>query len=784
MTMKSKFRAHGLVLVLAALLQACGGGGGGSSSTPVTPTLPVTPPVDAPLQAAATAKLQSYVDVGNQQLELRWEDPFTDETGVRVERRVAGGAWTVVETLPPTAGSRQSVKWLTSWQQGTAAQTEYRLMALIPGRELELRTPGQAAQVAVELPKDLALVWDTAEPFTAPVKFALNGADIVQSVRYTVDGVATEAPETKAPFASRWNPAGTAAGSHQVQAEAQVGTDRLVVLRRAARVGAPHFGVGLRQTNFNQARTLIEAVVTPPGTEPYPPVQLQIDGKTVATLASGTGSTSLGCTGCVYQFLIDNTEIGYGAHSLRLIAAPGTTNQSEHVASVFVNRAPALTMEKPFGGQVVSGDLVVKGRFVDDGSNALAVFRIGSKELQRSAGGDFEFTAKLDGIAAGRQILTIVVTDALGAQSTQTIEFVVQEAAAAKLEPVTWLDGSGDLLDVEGTTSVVSMAGQVRRIKADGTQALAPTFATYDGNGVWQASAGYAVASTRLTAQGEKRIYAWTADGTRSDLSQLSGYLPLAPYPEIPVASGDPAMSGSWVAWQRSLTVKPGDSNPLLIRNLANGEQQVVPLPAGIDSIQFLAGHNGSGLTLRAGSPLLVFSARTVATGVHRVYGYDGNTKVTTSAADFAQSQPLGALIDGERIAWTGAPNPPNTGTELWVKAWGSAAGPTLISSNASEPRLKDGLLAWNERAASGTTVFAADATGKVTSLAVDQQARLQDVAAGAVAYSTGDGKLYLWTAAGGSRLILSGGLRYAMLTKGWLYLVVADGKSLYRVAW
>lgn len=755
-------RAPGLTAatLLALLLQACGGGGGDSGGAS-----PTDPAAEA---AAGKAHLQASYNPDTRRAELRWDDPYADETGFRIEKLGADNIWTLIETLAASADTGKTLRWVTPLD-GIAT---FRVMAVLPARQIALKTSSLAVQLPVGLagpPPTLGL--STAEPLKGALGLSITGAPAARSVAYAVDQTALTGAATAPSFRIEWDSRTVSNGPHALLAIIETSADSFVEVRRTAIVGNADLQLSLG-TRTEANVTLVDVSARPGSSgRAIASVELWVDGRSAGMLTATNACDPRGCipAWAFYRFELQNALLVRGEHGLRVVAIDAAGDSAELKQTAFFNSAPAVRLDSPVDRQIVTGKLDVKGLVTDDAAVDVVV-KLGDVTIKSTGAGSLDFRHDLSGLPGGSYELSVLATDAQGASSSSKVTVLVHTGSLS-FEAVPGAGDARTLLDLGGDSLLVADGGgAVSLLRPDSTQ---PGVLLQGARNDPQfppgmrVSGGWSAALMKTPDGLESHTYAWNGSGVRSDLVALSAY------PLGSGRSGYPALNGPWVAWSSD-----GPKGPDLLRNLETGEQHVIPVPAGM---QYTEGNTS--IAVVPGGARLYYFAASGAAGTSSlkqvVFVYDTQTRSATRLTPLDRS--VGAfMLDGTQYAWT---YPKPNGSEELLRA--SAAQPSVtrtVSTTSANAQFKGGLLAWVQAPGPPTLPdLAVDREGQAVQMLHAGNSTLLEVGSGALVYNGPDGKAYLWTPSGGSQLLTPWPSRGRVrLSQGWLYL---DGYDrLYRI--
>lgn len=697
------------------------------------------------------------------QLELRWTDPLSDETGYRIEQRAKGSTnWAALTSLPASAGTGLEVRHLTRLDTGA----EYRVMALLGARELALKTSSLASTLTASLlPAKLALQLSSPEPLRGETQISLSGGTGYSAVRYYLDSRLLAAGGAAPTFTSTWNTAGSGDGQHQLLALVQTGPDSFAELRRNVLVGNPALGLSLSSRPSGQ-QTIVEVQTFSRSGAAVSWVELAVDGKVVQRLLQ---SNAVGCvrtgTPCpVYAFTLNNKDFAYGSHPLLVSAMDASGEQARAEAINSFNSPPQISLSSPIAGQWVDGLLRIQGQATDDSTGGQTTITLGDVEIKRQELGSFDISYSLADLPNGRYLLKVESIDADGTSSSLVRPVLVHKLAGVTLTRLLSLDEGARLVAAEGSQAIVQQSGQLLWWRdAGSTEMLAMPYSLVSAHRL--VNGRLYVSAVGDSTGGQARVLAFNIDGQRNDLASVGG-LGVAPGEW----SGEPAASGDWVAWGLALT-----RGPLAMRHMATGEQHVIALPAGATG--YSLDPQGLGMSMQ-GARLyftVFFGDSAQVPPVAYVYNTSNRSLSRLSAAS---TPTLAPKTDWQRVAWQ------DLNGKLYSAPAADAKNPSMLSEHLSSFSLRDGLLAWVDQLSDANSVKVVDGQGVLTELLNQPGARLFAIGGGVVLYGV-DNRLWMWTPQKGAKLLLDGlPIESVQLGQGQLFLTIRDVPAVYRLTY
>lgn len=767
------------LLLAAVFLISCGGGGD-------SPPLVAMPPADPVILAAQQARLSATYRPDSQQVRLSWTDPFEDEAGFRIER-LTGSDWTAVDTLPASQG-RGTVM---SWALPASTDATYRVLALLSTTTATLRTVTLESQVQVQAQTALpSWVMANSEPFQGTVSFSINGTPPGATVRYFADFAALGATLQTPPFAQSWdtnNPTNRVSnGSHLLQALVQLTPDTALELRRQVTVSNASAPVQKVTLSTVGARTTVAIEATSP--VGVASVELFVDGVSAGLLTAPNVCASGSCSTSgprlppqwTYNFTLLHSSYTNGTHTLRVESVDNNGVRSLATTTVEMNAAPQIDWASPVDGHIAAnGSLSLSGTVSDDTPEAVVSVMLGALEIRRLNGGAFGFSYDLAGVPSGVYDVSIKAQDRQGLSTTIHRDLWVQAGPALPSEFVGTLGGGSLVRGADSNTVLVKWstggsttpnAPDKRTRLVSGSAATGVTTVALDpmefknDTNFWRYTQGRTFSfGVGTDTGGSYNVYMWEADGRRRNLSKETGVTDA--FQERPTPDGD------WVVWYGGPS-----SSRLVLYNPTSGLLHSIRPPAGAGSL----GNNEYALASRSPTRAEVYYWVNEGTG-YGVYHFDSASGLTQRLSP-SGSRDTYIKTDGTRVAWQRLkPGSIDSPFDLVVA---SASQPTqlrVLSTSMTRWFLDDGLLVWQEVGPTSSVIKVDDGT---TSFQLSNRlsATVLDVSGGTIAYAE-DGKLWVWSAAKGSRLVmdnLPGNVRLGGQT---LYFTTGQTCALYRVA-
>lgn len=759
------------------LLSACGGGGDGS----------VDPPVDPLLEAARTARVTGSFNATTLDLTLRWTDRFTSESGFRIER-LDGNDWALYTAVPASPGSGSQIEWTVPY----SSSLQYRVMAVASGVKYVLKTVSGADTVSAALPNPPPSLSYPTGTLQGLVPLTISNAPAGASVRYSIDDQVLGGTLLDAPFRLEWNTLQYSNGGHVIQAVVQLSQDRIWVTHDKLAVANPSTTPGLDPTisaDYNRQTDTTLVRVVAPSDVGIASVQFSVDGQLLPAMKLPNGcvyvvtcdpmsSAPRTSPPWAYDFQMKHADWPNGNHQVRGLVVDNAGRQAELGITVQTNAAPVIAIASPLNNQIiVDPSFRLQAQVSDDLGAADVSVTLNLTEVLRQSAGPIDLTLPLTVGAAAS--LRIDALDSQGKSSWDSVSMFYQPDSAFR--PQAMLE-SPILFGVDAETalvgSVVDASQQtylLRRVRGSvdtGLQIVTVDEAARLQSEHFAISGGWVAARIVDSSDGLSRwaIQAWGTDGQRRNLSVETG---------SGEASGLVYGKEGWFVWLSGKPLDPASERLTLLQLSTGRTLSVVPPVTG----QRLYGDDVA-LASSGNDVKLFFSSPS------GVYQFDSSTGQTLGLSPQAVKD-ITPQTDGQRVVWQRYPVGTLGAPEPYTLVSVSVASPsasTVISTAAREARLADGLLAWREQGLTSNAIKVDD--GKSTVVLSSQiDASINAVGGGAVVYGAG-GRLYLWTPAKGSRMVLD--LRQNMssvpvtdirLTRGWLYFKIGTVGTLHRVS-
>ncbi len=516
-------------------------------------------------------------------------------------------------------------------------------------------------------------------------------------------------------------------------------------------------------------------------------VQVSLDGSLMGTL------TAPNRYGAYNEPLFIFTEnFAPGTHSVKAVAtySDGTAAQG---TGTFV-AGPLLTINSPANDAIVSGTLALQGTFSPAATTTVTA-TLGNLSILNTQTSPFSTTFDLSALAAGTYTLTVTATSSNPTATTviqRTVMVLVNPAFT--YAPVVTLGSPTNLLAAENNLVLYRSADDASVRLRDTNTATEVLLA---GAGSLQYASNWSVNNGHVFANGvgpdspigstnalQFQIYEWDPDGTRHNLSQITGT-------QFDLQN-DPVAHWPWVIWSNANAVANSPTSYTLL-NLETAIFQSIAPPAGSNSVD----NNGYDFIVTGNTIDFYFDADTTPAGasshVSDIFHWNSASqqfvKITTGAALDYNPQ-----TDGTLLAWKSGTPPGSYGLVMT-----SIAAPnvqTLLSPNAYGGfQLRDGLLAWAEgnvlvqppQIPGPGTIKAYDGQ-TVSTLGTAAYAYVVATGGGAVVYTTGatqdQSTTFLWTPTQPSRIVIAGDVLSCILSGQFLYFTSGQNQVLYRVLW
>lgn len=720
--------------------------------------------------AASAAKLSSSIDLASHLVTLSWSDSYPLGTQYRVESRNADGSYSPLETIKGLGGTGSQVQW----QRAVTGATVYRVLALLPDRQVVLSTAQGQESVSVEAPAAAPeILLNQDQPLSGTVQLSLSGSGSYASVSWYAD-LRLLGQGSGSAQALNWNTSTEGNGQHLLLAKVQVSPDAYVELRRTVSVSNSNLALsssvsGTTGTILVDARASSEYGIAT--------VAALFDGKDAGSL-SAPNACSRWCSGSndVYRFTVDAAAAGSGNHSMVLTATDKAGARKSVTLAVPVSNLPVVNLATPVDGAFVSGSLQVAGSASSDKSGELRVTAsLGDYSLLSATGTSFDTRFSLAGVTPGSYTLTLRATDSSNA-STVVQRTVTVTSAALDYPELFTIGVGGQLLAVEGDRVLYrAVDGSVRlRHVVTSTEVELAQAVSINYASDWQLSEGLVYAYGKGSDCVLYCIYQWTGGGVISNLSNAKRAAATEPIDKVQSTDLHPVARHGYVVWI-------GESNWYTLHHVASGSFTKIPQPAGTSYLgnwnyDFFVGANGVEFYYWArtgGSDQAAF---------YDVYQWSAATGSSTRISA-GGARAIYPKTDGQRVVWLQSPASSAVGTSISLMSLPVGGGTSReITSNASETWvLRDGVLGWRETSSSGNSLKA-DALGQTSVVSPLNSALLYGAGAGQLVFGE-QGKTYSWNAATRTRqLRIDASPNQVWISGRQMYFVMGAAQTVFRL--
>ena len=745
------------------------------ASVTVTARLPYDPAVDA--QNAAAARLTALVEFGPNTQRLDWLDTFPSGASYRVQSQGGDGSWSTLETLAGAGGGSAALRW----QRGITTTTTYRVLAILPGRDVPLRSPqGQAAVSAVVPTPPPEIRIDRAEPVTGTATLSIQAASAYPAVTWFSDLrlLGPGAASTGNPIA--WNTGTETDGPHLVLARIQAATDSFIEVRRT--IAVSNAGLALDVTVSGTTGTInVDARASAP--RGIVRVEASFDGTPLPPLTA-PNACSIFCVGVndLYRFVVDSRAAGSGSHTMVITAIDSAGNRAQRVVPVPIANPPVLALETPADGSFALGTLSVAGTARSDRPGAVTVTAsLGDVPFLTTAASPFTGSFSLAGVTPGAYTLTVRATDSTGLATVQQRTITVASSAATAYTPLLTLGPAGQLLAADGDRIVYRGAdGAVRRRDVGtGTEVVLNFAGALGSASNWQLDGLLTYVSARGADCVNVCVFQWNASGAIRNLTnanphsvtdQVTGGRTLDQWP---VARGGRAI---WVNQAGS-----GSSRYTLFDAEANTFTRIAQPPG-----TGVLGNWRYDFAIVGGVVRFFFYAQTGGEGTSatfEIFAWRSDTQATERLTFDAQRSAY-PQTDGVRVAWSRTPpgGQPDGYETLLVRSIAAGAGASVVSAAMAPFILRDGVLAWREVPNPGLRVIKGyTASGAVTTISQSASSVLHDTGGGQVIYGE-LGKAWSWNSLTDARTLrIDSAPNTVLVSGGRMYFTMGEQQQLYR---
>lgn len=752
-----------VALTLILMVASCGGGGGGGGGSSTNPTASASTTED--MASAAAAHLSASFDIGTKIVALSWSDTFPAGTSYNIEQQGNDGSWTTIDSIPGSGGSGAAL----SWTHAASATTTFRVAAQRIGYEVPLDTSSGKSSVQITIPAAVpTIVLDQAQPIAGTFDASIGGGGQYASVTYFIDlknaGSSTAGPS----YSVALNPAGLTAGAHLLLARLAVSADFSLEIRLTIQVSNPEVAVSIGVTGTSGP---IDINLTATSQFGISSVSASLDGNTLGTLTAPNGCTIAQTICNVYQFPVNATTLGSGAHTITAQATDQNGKTASSTMTVTFSNPPSLALTSPFDGELANGSLAIAGTFGTDKQGVTVSLNVtlGQLSVLQASASPFSGSFSLTGVKPGTYTLTAVATDSTGQSNTVSDLVTVTSSQSLVYQPVVTLGQSGAILAVAGSYVLYSLG-------SDGSIHLhSPTGDTVLPLGIVQDPITWLVTDTGFVfAQGSgsdrpgSSVYMWAPGGAAQNLSIAAGTTGLY---DVPMAVHYP-----WVLWNTSPL--SGAASDILYNLTTQAQFDIVP-PSGT-----FAANDASDFFSSNGALTVIYwteSASTTGTPTQNVLRWDQTTNTSSQLTSDGQSYL--PQTDGIRAAWeSGTSKSSITAEGLTLNAMDLASGNTqVLSTTMSAFQLADGVLGWLEQTSATQAIKASDGTTTSTVSAL-LGTTFYGASGGYVVFEE-SGSLYAWSPGGGRQLIFDAQPGQLTLTEKTVYFTNGNQQVLYSVA-
>jgi len=770
------------------MLVACGGGSGNSNSNSNSNNNPPQATAQDLANAKAAAVVGRY-DLTNHMMTLAWSDAFAAGTSFQIEQQQSDGSWSKIDSVPGPGGSATAL----TWTRAVNATSTLRIEAVLGGYNVPLQTAGGQQNVVVTPPgTPPTLVFGATQPISVQTGLSLANAGTYTTVSYSVDGNSIGSTTIGPDYRVTLDPTGLVAGAHQIQAQLALNADVSLTLEQQVMLASPELGIGFfvdpgTLQGIDPAHITGSLLIIAQASSDFgvTSVSAAIDGKPIGSL-SAPNFCNRGCqlaTGGEpkpsdlnsYSFAFDTIALGSGLHVLSVSATDGRGASGEVLHQYTFNNPPVLTLSAPFDGALVNGSLTVSGTATSDKPGAITtVATINGTQILSSLTSPFSTNYSLNGLAAGDYTVVVTTTDGSGATDQKQVSITVTSAPALVYAPVIVLGTYGKVLAAEGPNFVYRRVRDIARSHSGTSDVALPHTPAYT-MGQSFLSNGKLFVTANSGSGDPARVYMVAADGTLTSLSDAAG-----------TGTGDAlvAVHGAIVAFRNGAgnsLINGGNSYTLY--NVDTAAKLTVPTPAGATAITA----SGDFYTTSSGNVVFFYPAITSASPTTDMFRWDQTTGQSTHVTNGGGTFQLDVQTDGKRAAWSSAPPAavPFNSIPVDLVSLDIASNTAITVSNIADiplqiPYMRDGLLVWKDSAASGGGIKVSDGAS-TTTLTARLSSVLFGTGGGYVLYED-QGALYVWSAAGGSKLIFDAVPGMAMISQKTVYFTNGLQAALYQV--
>lgn len=702
------------------MLAACGGGGGGAGSPASGPPTQQQP--SSPTQVDETNAGQSQLSVvfkaDSGELLINWVDTFPDETGYRVERQLtAGGSWELQESLPATAGTAAAY----SWSRVIDRSASYRIVASKQGYVVPLETPAGVTTIPLDLQASMPeLIIDPAGTLSGTVNLSVQGADSASEVRYFIDlqaiGVSSAGPSFVVPWATTAVPD----GNHLVLAHVQQAPGLTIELRQPVVTDNPNVAVFLVVSGSDDM--MLTAHVS--------------SDTSITSVEFFKENESIGLgTAPTWALLYDARALPPGPVTFRVVVTDANGEQAEASKEVIIDHQPQLSLSSPVDGQIATGSLDLQGVVTDDLPNVVTTVHLGDVQILQTTQSSFSHSYSLAGLPGGQYTLRVRVADSSGQSRIVQRAVIVAPTPVFSYQRINTLEPGAAILETAAGRLLYQLPNGTKRLRLANSsevdlqgsaQIAGLSFVNPDAGQSWQLSAD-GVATFGSLPSGSPKVFLFDDLGARVEVPYDSS----TDAHDTFLRSG---LHGSWLVW---------GNGRIYIRNLIVPGADIGPVTGNL--------FRGHAFLNTPGSEALFFTRDTGSVGASTIidlfrYNVDDQSISQITGGDAQATLPK---VDQARLAWSkklhagGAPH-------LVVAPVGNPTATTTLTTQLQSFDLDDGVLAWLDL----ENELRVDDGSSTTTISHTPSTTLYSARNGNVIFGE-NGKLYVWTAAQGKRLLL-----------------------------
>jgi hypothetical protein len=364
--------ALSLLILLTALLDACGGGSGGDSGGGPTSAGPTA----EDMILASSAALRGTLDLSKNRVTLVWWDTFPAASRYQIEQQDASGAWVVIDGMLALRGGElgASVKW-TGPYPGPAT---WRVEAVLHGYTVPLLLSGDLTSTSLTLapPAQMpSIVLDQQEPLEGPIDVSIaNGSTAWFSVSYGIDSGTYGFSGPDQHYARTLPTGDITTGTHLLSASIESSASSKLVIGRRVQI---HTSAAALSVSGVQAPDVFDAYAVATSDSSINSVVAGIsDAATVSqTLTMPNACVPQPCVAGqsfnAYHFSFNTKGLGPGFHSIDVQATDNAGNTAAGGESFNLPAPTTATLDFPADGAVVAGTLHLAGTFFSGAPGAL-----------------------------------------------------------------------------------------------------------------------------------------------------------------------------------------------------------------------------------------------------------------------------------------------------------------------------------------------------------------------------------------------------------------------------